>query len=122
MTFNTLTRRPALAADWTPAVDIVELADRYLLTADLPGVSPDDIEIQLKDHVLTLEGARSGVAPEGGRRQHAERRTGRFQRRFTLPATIDGDAIEARSVHGTLEITVPKLPEVQPRRIEIAAA
>ncbi len=107
-------------ADWTPAVDISERADSYLLRADLPGVAPEDIEISLKDQVLTLQGSRA--AGETGRSHHAERVSGRFLRRFTLPATIDGERIEARSVHGTLEITVPKLPEVLPRRVTVEAA
>ena len=122
MNFAKLNRRPADAADWIPAVDIAETDDRFVLTADLPGVSPDDIEISLEDNVLTLAGRRADVEAEGRRRHYAERRNGRFLRRFTLPATIDGDRIEARSAYGTLEITVPKRAEVQPRRIEVAAA
>ncbi len=122
MTFTQLTRRPAESADWTPPVDIAETDDRYVLTADLPGVSPEDIEISLEDNVLTLAGRRADIEADGRRRHYAERRTGRFLRRFTLPATINGDAIEARSAHGTLAITVPKRAEVQPRRIEVAAA
>lgn len=121
MTQNPITSRPAQAADWAPAVDIVELKDRYVLTADLPGVLPESIEISLKDQVLTLEGHR-GAAAEGGRRHYQERASGRFLRRFTLPATIDGDAIQAKSTHGTLEISVPKQARVTPRRISVEAA
>lgn len=119
--YTTREIRRSRDADWTPAVDITESSDCYVLRADLPGVAPESIDISLENQVLTLEGSRAAVG-ENGRRHHAERVSGRFQRRFTLPATVDGERIEARSVHGTLEITVPKLPEVLPRRIEIEAA
>lgn len=111
------------AADWVPAVDIAERPDSFVLRADLPGVAPEDIEITLNEQVLTLAGSRGPSTLQNAARPHrSERTSGRFLRRFTLPASIDGDAIEARSAHGTLEITVPKLPEIQPRRIAVDAA
>lgn len=115
--------RPSRVADWTPAVDIAERSDSYLLRADLPGVDPESIEITLNKQVLTLAGRRdSGKPGDDVRTHHNERVSGSFRRHFTLPATIDGDAIEARSVHGTLEVRIPKLPEIQPRRVTVEAA
>lgn len=106
--------------DWVPAVDIKEEGDRFLIEADVPGVKPDDIEITMEDGVLTLRGMREGETKterEGYRR--VERVTGRFFRRFTLPDTADAEAIEARFNYGVLEVSIPKLPKVQPRRINV---
>ncbi len=106
--------------DWVPAVDIKEEDARFLIEADVPGVKPDDIEITMEDGILTLRGRReaeSRTEREGYRR--VERVTGRFFRRFTLPDTADAEAIEAKFNNGVLEVSIPKLPKVQPRRINV---
>ena len=106
--------------DWVPAVDIKEEDSRFLIEADVPGVKPDDIEITMEDGILTLRGRReagSRTEREGYRR--VERVTGRFFRRFTLPDTADAEAIEAKFNNGVLEVSIPKLPKVQPRRINV---
>ncbi len=106
--------------DWVPAVDIKEEDSRFLIEADVPGVKPDDIEITMEDGILTLRGRReseSRAEREGYRR--VERVTGRFFRRFTLPDTADAEAIEAKFNNGVLEVSIPKLPKVQPRRINV---
>ena len=111
------------AVDWTPAVDIVELKDGFLLRADVPGVVAEDIEVSMEDGVLTLSGERAADAHEeadGVRR--FERRTGRFSRRFSLPESADAEGIAAKCANGILEVRIPKLPEVQPRRITVEAA
>lgn len=108
--------------DWIPAVDIREEEGRYVMRADVPGVNPEDIEITMEDGVLTVAGSRETSAEErrdGFRR--IERRTGRFLRRFSLPEGVDADAIKATSHHGVLELELPKLAKVQPRRINIEA-
>jgi HSP20 family protein len=110
-------------ADWVPAVDIIEEKDRFLLRADVPGVAPADIDISMEDGVLTISGERQTEKhedAEGVRR--FERVSGRFHRRFTLPETADADGIAAKSTNGILEVSIPKLPEVQPRRITVEAA
>ncbi len=107
-------------ADWTPAVDIREEDNRFVLEADIPGIEPEDIEITMEDGVLTLKGQRMIRARDdanGYRR--IERVSGSFYRRFTLPDTADSEAIEARFNHGVLEVSIPKLPKVQPRRIDV---
>lgn len=112
-----------LVADWVPAVDILEDKDRFVLRADVPGVNPDHIEISTEKGVLTLAGQREEESTEpfdGVKR--IERVQGRFRRRFTLPEAADTDNITARSVNGILEVTIPKQPEVQPRRIAVQAA
>jgi len=109
--------------DWAPAVDIVELKDAFLLRADVPGVVAEDIEVSMEDGVLTISGERAADSHEetdGVRR--FERRTGRFSRRFSLPDTANAEQIAAKCANGILEVSIPKLPEVQPRRITVEAA
>jgi len=105
---------------WVPAVDVHEEPDRYVITADVPGVAPKDIDITMEGNVLTLKGARHEKKNEEGKGYvNQERLHGTFYRRFTLPATADTGKIEARGEHGVLKITLPKQPELQPRRIEV---
>ncbi len=105
---------------WSPAVDIKEEADRFLITADLPGVDPKDIEITMDNGVLTIKGERESEAreeKEGYKR--VERVSGAFYRRFSLPDTADAEAIQAKGKDGVLEIILPKHEKVQPRKIEV---
>ena len=110
-------------ADWVPAVDIVEEKDRYVLRADVPGVKPEDIDVNMENGVLTVSGERpheSTEAAEGMRR--VERVSGKFYRRFNLPDTADAEEISAKSAIGILEVRIPKQPEVQARRITVESA
>ncbi|MDH3273746.1 MAG: Hsp20/alpha crystallin family protein [Gammaproteobacteria bacterium] len=110
-------------ADWVPAVDIVEEKDHFLLQADLPGVDSADIEVSMEDGVLSVAGERHSEKrgeTEGVRR--IERVSGRFDRRFSLPETADAEHITAKSSNGILQVTIPKLPAVQARRITVEAA
>ena len=109
-------------ADWSPAVDIDEYEDRFVLRADVPGIDPASIEVTLEQGVLTLSGARENLAEEKGpEHRRVERASGRFHRRFTLPDTADSDAVSASGKHGVLEVVIPKRAQVQPRRIAVAA-
>ena len=108
-------------AHWSPAVDVAEHTDRFVIRADLPGVAAEDIEITMENSVLTLRGART-VDHEpnettGGRR--LERAFGNFYRRFALPDSADAESIEARSNHGVLEITLPKKAQLKARKIKV---
>ena len=110
-------------ADWVPAVDIFEEKERFVLKADLPGVSPDNIDVNMEDGVLSLSGERtheSGSETDGLKR--VERASGKFYRRFSLPDTANAEEISARSANGILEISIPKTPQVQARRITVEAA
>ena len=109
--------------DWVPAVDVVEGKDRFVLRADLPGVSVDDIDLRMEDGILSIAGSRARESQdEAGGVQRFERSTGRFFRRFTLPETADAENVSARSANGILEIVIPKQPEVRARRITVDAA
>jgi HSP20 family protein len=110
-------------ADWVPAVDIVEEKDRFVLQADVPGVDPANIQVSMDAGVLSLSGERrSETSDEFEGLKRVERISGKFYRRFTLPETADAEGITAKSNNGILEVTIPKQPEVQSRRITVEAA
>jgi HSP20 family protein len=105
---------------WSPAVDIKEEDDRFVLKADLPGVKPDEIDVTMEDGVLTVRGERVDEKTdqqEGYKR--VERFRGSFYRRFTLPDTTDSENISANYEHGVLELSIPKKAAVQPKRITV---
>lgn len=108
------------AAAWAPAVDIKEEDGAYVLHADLPGVDPKDIELNMENGVLTLRGERkSEITQEQENYRRIERVTGSFYRRFTLPDTADAENISAKSANGVLQVRIPKQEKVLPRRIEV---
>ncbi len=105
---------------WSPAVDIKEETDRFLITADLPGVDPKEIEITMDNGILTIKGERQSEArDEKQGYKRVERMSGAFYRRFSLPDTADADRIEAKGKDGVLEVTLPKHEKVLPRKIEV---
>ncbi len=109
------------AAEWTPAVDIEEYADKFVLHADVPGVDLKSVEVTLEKGVLTLSGSREkAVGTNGVEARRVERASGRFFRRFSLPDTVDGEAVTARGSNGVLEVVIPKRPQAQPRKIAVA--
>ena len=112
-----------VTSSWTPAVDISEENERFVISADVPGVNPDDIEITMDKGVLTIKGERklesSEESANGYRR--VERAHGSFYRRFSLPDTADTESISANGKNGVLEVVIPKKAAVQPKRITVAA-
>jgi HSP20 family protein len=113
----------AARVSWIPHVDIREEAERFVVAADVPGVEPKDIEITADKGVLTVKGERRAektATVDGNER--LERASGTFLRRFTLPESADAEAIKATHVNGVLELSIPKRPQEQPRRIAVQAA
>lgn len=107
-------------SDWTPAVDIAETENAFVLHADVPGVKTEDIEINMENNVLTLSGQRDYQnAEEKNGFKRVERVRGKFYRRFSLPDSVDGEKISAKTANGVLEITIPKQAKVLPRKIAI---
>ena len=106
---------------WVPAMDLVETADDFVLRADLPGLTQDDVKIELEDSTLTVSGERKSeqVDKQAGY-YRVERAFGSFSRSLTLPKGVDADAVTASFDNGVLEIHIPKPEERKPRRIEIA--
>ncbi len=110
---------------WVPALDVAERKDAYLVTVELPGVDPKDVDISFEQNVLTVRGTKAStlVAGDNEMRVYAnERVSGMFERSIRLPEFVDGDNITAQSANGLLEITIPKAQVAQPRKIEIKAA
>lgn len=109
-------------AEWAPAVDIKEEAGKFVIHADIPGVKPEEIDINMEDGVLTIKGEKkseSKTEKEGYKR--VERTYGSFYRRFSLPDTANADAISASSKHGVLEVVIPKREAVLPKKITVTS-
>ena len=114
---------PTESECWMPRVDIYENKDAVRLEADLPGIDPKHVEISIEDDVLTLKGERKHEEKRGGDGAvRTERMFGAFERRFTLPQTVDRDKIEASYRDGVLYLTLPKREEVKPKRIQVAVS
>ncbi len=105
---------------WVPTVDIHEEQDKFVVRADLPGVEPKDISITAENRVLTLRGQRQFERSENQKGiERLERVEGSFLRRFTLPNNVQDDQIKARHVNGVLEVTIPKTPTPEPRKVSV---
>lgn len=94
--------------DFTPACDIVEGDDTFIIKLDLPGLSKKEINIALKEHVLTVKGERTEEEGESTVNRRRERATGVFARSFALPENVNTAETDARLQHGVLTITMPK--------------
>ena len=106
---------------WVPPVDLVEAEDHFLLKADLPGLSDEDVSIEVQDGTLTISGERRAEHEAHERGWYRiERSFGSFSRSLTLPDGVDADAISARFENGVLEVSIPKPEERKPRRVEIS--
>lgn len=98
----------AVAAAWIPAADVYDKGDAYVLELDLPGLSRDDVDIQVKDRELTVRGERHPLGGRSATFHRLERRYGPFLRSFRFEVDIDADEIEATIVDGLLRLDVPK--------------
>jgi HSP20 family protein len=107
---------------WVPAVEISERKDAYLVSAELPGVSADEVNITFGDGLLTITGERHASRDAAGETVHrSERCYGTFQRSITLPSHVQAGKIEAMAQDGVLQVVVPKAPEVQAKHIAVRA-
>jgi HSP20 family protein len=114
------TRNGASLRRWIPAMDLVEAGDELVLRADLPGMSEDDVAIEIKDNVLTVSGERRSEHEDKGESFYrAERAFGSFSRSLTLPEGVEPDSVSAKFREGVLEVRVPKPQERKPHRVEI---
>jgi HSP20 family protein len=111
------------ARRWAPAMDLMEADGHLVLKADLPGLSEQDVQIEVSDNVLTVSGDRKAEHEEQRNGYYrVERAFGSFSRSLTLPDGIDVDRIEASFDKGVLEIRIPKPTEKEPRRISIGGS
>ncbi len=107
---------------WTPALDMYEEDDAIVLTVELPGLDPDDVDVTVDDSMLTISGSRSFSQETDEEHYHRiERRYGAFRRSVRLPATADANRIEAAFDKGVLRVRVPKAEEAKPKKILVRA-
>jgi HSP20 family molecular chaperone IbpA len=103
----------------TPPIDIFDTDAGLVLRADLPGVTADNLELQVEDNRLTLLGKVTPPVPESARLIYQEYRVGDFLRSFILSDDVDHERITAKLVDGVLEVTLPRAATSQPRKIQI---
>jgi HSP20 family protein len=109
-------------AVWAPAVDVRETNDELHVSAELPGLSPEDVKVTVESGVLTISGEKKQEVQEGkeeGDYYLLERRYGRFERSFTLPRSVAADKVKARFENGILTVSLPKAEEAKPRKVQI---
>jgi len=112
---------PECCCAWTPRVEIVELKDQFEVSAELPGLTKDDVKLELQDNVLTISGEKRSQSERQDRNLFAsERHFGSFRRSFQLPSGVEAKSIKAEFKNGVLTITLKKTAEAQPQQIEIS--
>ena len=112
----------ATARRWLPAMDLVESGEAFVLRADLPGLSEEDVNIELEDNVLTISGERKAEHEERKEGYYRlERASGSFSRSLTLPEGVDPEKVHASFDRGVLEVRIPKPEERKPRKVTISA-
>jgi len=119
--FNHSSSRQSAERSFSPAVDISESENHYLMNVDLPGIKKEDIKIEMHENVLTISGERQRARKyeDENKAQRFERSYGSFTRSFSLPTTVESDKIEARYEDGVLSLYLPKTPIAQARTIEV---
>lgn len=111
----------AATVGWQPAVDVKEEDKQFVITADIPGVDPEDIEVHMENGMLTIQGERETKEEKKEDKgfSRVERSYGKFYRRFSLPDTADAESISAKGKHGVLEIQIPKRSASTARKIQV---
>ena len=106
---------------WIPAMDLIEAGEHFVLKADLPGMTEDDVKIELENNVLTISGERKTELEDKHEGYYRlERSSGAFTRSLTLPEGIDAGAVAATFDNGVLEVRIPKPEQAKPKRVQIA--
>jgi len=116
---NGATDRAAMVFD--PMVDIFERGDTTVIVADMPGVTPDDVDVTLERQILTLSGQIRAHVPDGYRRLSSEYQEGDYKRVFTLSAEVDQSKIKANFRNGVLRLELPRAAEAKPKKISVKA-
>ena len=106
--------------NWKPLVDIAEMESEFIVTADLPGITKEDVSVSFEDDTLTITGERKQESTtEETSFYRTERAYGRFSRSFTFPKGIKTDKITAKFDNGVLHVSVPKTADSKPRKIKV---
>ena len=109
-----------ISSTWAPSVDIYETENSLILTAEVPGIEEDNIEIKIEDNTLSLRGERKFEKETKEESYHRiERSYGSFYRSFTIPRQVDQEKIKAEHDNGVLRITMPKKPESKPKTVKV---
>ena len=109
------------ARRWVPAMDLIEAGEHFVLKADLPGMTEDDVKIELENNVLTISGERKAELEEKHEGYYRlERTSGAFSRSLTLPEGVDAGAVTAAFDNGVLEVRIPKPEQAKPKRVQIS--
>lgn len=103
---------------WSPAVDVAESDNEYLVKVELPGINKEDVKVTVQDSVLTILGEKKQET-EAKNYHRVERSYGSFQRSFTLPSTVKADKVDATFKDGVLTIALPKAEEAKPKEIDV---
>ena len=120
--FDDLLTRPFESwTQWAPTADFYEVHDEFVLEMEVPGFVRDEVEVTVEDSILTISGHHLAEEKEEERNFYVkERRQHRFSRSFTLPNTVNADAVKAELDNGVLFVRLPKLEEAKPRKIAVA--
>jgi HSP20 family protein len=105
-----------------PRIELADTGSALVLRAEVPGVTNDDLKVQVDQATLTLQGTRRVAQPEGYDGHRRERAPYEFTRSFTLPVKVDAEQAKATLKHGVLTLTLPKAAEVQPRQIKVSSS
>ena len=116
-------RMPTEAMAWTPAIEMFEKEDKYVVKAELPGMKEEDIDVSVVGDILTIKGERKAESEAKDEEYFCcETSYGSFSRSVGLPSSVDADNIQATYENGILELSLPKIPEVKPKKIAVSVA
>ena len=115
-------RIPMVEMGWAPAIEVLEKEDKLVVKAELPGMKEEDIDVSIIGDTLTIKGERKTESEIKEEEYYCcERSYGNFSRSIALPSNVDANKIEAEYEDGVLEISLPKAPEVKPKKIAVSA-
>jgi HSP20 family protein len=115
-------RIPTMEMGWAPAIEVFEKEDKFVVKAELPGMKEDDIDISVVGDTLTIKGERKAESEVKEEDYYCcERSYGSFSRSIAMPSSVDAKKIEASYEDGVLEVSLPKAPEVKPKKISVSA-
>jgi HSP20 family protein len=112
---------PGQTGSWVPALDVYETVDKFVVTVELPGIEPEDVEVSVEDSTLTIKGQREFFYKDATEDsfQRIERRYGAFSRTLSMPTTADTERVEASFDKGILTIELPKREEAKPKKVTV---
>ncbi len=115
-------RRFPAEMGWAPPIEVFEKEDKFIVKAEIPGMKEEDIDVSVVGDTLTIKGERKAETEVKEEDYYCcERSYGSFSRAISLPSTVDAKKIEASYEDGVLEVTLPKAPEVKPKKISVSA-